>query len=195
MKSALALLAFTWAGLFFTPDQQGRRLFDRGEYAEAAKAFHDPMWQGVAWFRAGDFKQAAAAFSRRETPEAYFNKGDALVMAGQYDAAVTAYDKALEKRPDWKEAVENRNLAQARAKLTENKGGDLGDQGEGADEIVFDQDQENPEGQDTEVTAEQALSQEEMQALWLRKVKTKPADFLKAKFAYQYRLGETGGGQ
>jgi Ca-activated chloride channel family protein len=32
-----------------------------------------------------------------------------------------------------------------------------------------------------------------MQALWLRKVTTKPADFLKAKFAYQYQSGEKGG--
>lgn len=118
MKPLVAILAVSWAGFWFTPDQQGRRLFYRGEYAEAAKAFHDPMWQGIAWFRAADFKQAAAAFSRRETPEAFFNQGNALVMAGQYDAAIAAYSKALEKRPNWKDAEENRELAKARAKLT-----------------------------------------------------------------------------
>lgn len=192
MRPLVAILALSWTGLWFTPDQQGRRLFDRGQYAEAAKAFHDPMWQGAAWFRAGDFKQAATAFSRRETPEAFFNKGNALVMVGQYDAAIAAYDKALEKRPNWKEAEENRELAKARAKLTENTGGELGDQREGADQIVFDQNKENPQGQETEVAGEKAMSTEAMQSLWLRKVTTKPADFLRTKFAYQYQA-ETGG--
>ncbi len=42
MKPLVAILAVSWAGFWFTPDQQGRRLFYRGEYAEAAKAFHDP---------------------------------------------------------------------------------------------------------------------------------------------------------
>src|SRR5262245_35776077 len=125
MRIGLAILAFSWIGLWFTPDQQGRRIFERGKFAEAAKTFHDPLWQGVAWYRAGDFKQAAAAFSRRETPEAYFNKGDALLMTGSYDAAIEAYTQALDKRPGWKEAEENRDLANARKKLTADKGGEL----------------------------------------------------------------------
>ncbi len=190
MRVTLAALACTWAGFWFTPDQQGSRLFDRREYAEAAHAFHDPMWQGTAWYRAGDFKQAAAAFSRRESPEAYFNKGNALLMSGNYEAAITAYDRALERRPDWKAAIENRELADARAKLTEAEGGDMGDQKIGADEIVFDQGKENPEGQDTEVAGGESVTEEAMQALWLRRVSTKPADFLKAKFAYQFQFRE-----
>jgi Ca-activated chloride channel homolog len=192
MKPLVTILAVSWAGFWFTPDQQGRRLFYRGEYAEAAKAFHDPMWQGIAWFRAADFKQAAAAFSRRETPEAFFNQGNALVMAGQYDAAIAAYSKALEKRPNWKDAEENRELAKARAKLTEGRGGDLGDQREGADKVVFDQNKKDPQGQETEVAGDKAMSTEAMQSLWLRRVTTKPADFLKAKFAFQYQAEQTG---
>jgi Ca-activated chloride channel family protein len=187
MRIVLALLAITWAGLWFTPDQQGRRFFERGKFAEAAKTFHDPLWQGVAWYRAGDFKQAAAAFSRRETPEAYFNKGDALLMTGSYDAAIEAYTQALDKRPGWKEAKENRDLANARKKLTADQGGDLGDQRVGADKVVFDQTKENPQGQETEVAGDKAMSTEAMQSLWLRKVTTKPADFLRSKFAYQYQ--------
>ena len=145
------------------------------------------MWQGVAWYRAGDFKQAAAAFSRRETPEAYFNKGDALLMTGGYDAAIEAYSQALKKRPGWKEAEENRDLAKARKELTADTGGDLGDQRVGADKVVFDQTKENPQGQETQIAGDKAMSTEAMQSLWLRKVTTKPADFLRSKFAYQYQ--------
>ena len=55
MKQLAFIAVITWAGLWFTPDQQGQRYFDRGEYAEAAQAFHDPLWQGAAWYRAGEY--------------------------------------------------------------------------------------------------------------------------------------------
>ncbi|MCB1090456.1 MAG: tetratricopeptide repeat protein [Verrucomicrobiae bacterium] len=197
MKASLIIatvIGLTWSGLWFTPDQLGRRMFERGEFAEAAEAFHDPMWQGVSWFRAGEFDKAANAFGRRQTPEALFNQGDALVFLGKYEDAVATYDRALEILPDWKAARENRNLAAKRAEMLKAKGGDLGDQKLGADEIVFDADKENNEGsQDIEVTAEKAVSQEEVQALWLRQVQTRPADFLKAKFRYQFQVNGKGG--
>lgn len=173
-----------WAGLWFTPDQQGQRYFGRGEYVEAAQAFHDPMWQGAAWYRAGEFEKAAQAFARRDTADAHFNQGNAWLMRGKYATAIASYERALERQPNWKEAADNRDIALARAKKAEQKGGDMGDQTIGADKIVFDKNARN-EGQETEITGGKALSDKEVQALWLRRVQTRPADFLKAKFAYQ----------
>jgi Ca-activated chloride channel family protein len=173
-----------WAGLWFTPDQQGRRHFQRGEFTEAAQAFRDPLWQGAAWYRAGEFEKAAQAFARRDTAEAHYNQGNAWLMRGKYETAVACYDRALKKSPAFKDAKENRALAAARAKMTEAKGGDMGEQLIGADKIVFDNKAKN-EGQDTEIAGGKPLSDQEMQALWLRRVQTRPADFLKAKFAYQ----------
>jgi Ca-activated chloride channel family protein len=192
MKYFLVIAAFTWAGLWFTPDQYAYRLFENGEKLEAAKAFQDPMWQGVAFFRAGEFKDAAQAFARIDSGEGHYNQGNSWLMHGAYDAAIKSYDRALAKHPGWKEATENRDLAIARAKMTEAKGGDMGDQTIGADKIVFDKNSKN-EGQDTEVDAGQALSDQEIQALWLRRVQTKPADFLKAKFSYQQARRQEGG--
>jgi Ca-activated chloride channel family protein len=189
MKHLFVFAAFTWAGLWFTPDQHGRRLFEKGDYLEASKTFRDPIWQGVSYFRAGDFKAAAATFARSDSAEGHFNQGNSQIMLGAYDAAVKSYDRALEKRPGWKEAMENRNLAIARAKMTATKGGDIGDQTLGADKVVFDKDAKN-EGQDTEVSGDQAASSMEIQAMWLRRVQTKPADFLKAKFEYQNAMKE-----
>jgi len=184
MRGFYLLLAISWAGLWFTPDQQGQRLANREEYAKAAEAFDDPMRQGVAWYRAGEFEKAAQAFARVQTAEAKFNLGNAWTMLGKYDKAIAAYDEALEERPDWQAAQENRDLAAARAKLVESPGGDFGDQRIGADEIVFDQNKP-PGGQETEVAGDQAMTDSTVQAIWLRNVRTKPADFLKAKFAYQ----------
>jgi Ca-activated chloride channel family protein len=179
------------ADLWFTPDQQGQRLFQRGEFAEAAEVFRDPMWQGAAWFRAGEFERAGQAFARRDTAEAHYNQGNAWLMRGKYETAIASYDRALEKRPDWKEASDNRALAIARARMVEQKGGDMGDQMIGADKIVFDKTAKNG-GQETEVAGGKALSDQEVQSLWLRRVQTRPADFLKAKFAYQVAMQQEG---
>jgi Ca-activated chloride channel family protein len=193
MGLLIVIAGVSWSGLWFTPDQQGRRQMKRGEFEAAAETFRDPLWQGVAWFRSGEFEKAEQAFARSGTAEAEFNRGNCLVMQGKYEAAVARYDRALELRPDWEDALINRGIATARAKLVERRGEDRGDQQLGADDITFDKSQ-NRGGQESESEGEPQLSDAEMQALWLRRVQTKPADFLKAKFAYQLASDASPGG-
>jgi Ca-activated chloride channel family protein len=181
---ALGVARIGWDNLWASPDQRGRYLFERGRYAEAAESFRDPVWRGAALMRAGDFKTAAQVFGSRDSAESAYDQGNALVMLGQYEAAVGRYDRALELKPGWDDAMANRKLAQLRADLMKAPGGDLGDQQEGADQIVYDKDAKNPDGQDTEVSG-QPMSDEEVRALWLKRVQTRPADFLRARFAYQ----------
>ena len=184
--------AITWSGLWFTADQQGERMMQRGDFQAAATIFRDPMRQGVAWFRAGEFEKAEQAFSRLATAEAEFNRGNCLIMRGKYEASIERFDRALELRPGWTDAKTNRELAIARAKLVKQEGGDMGDQKIGADDTVFDKNKKAG-GQETETDADQPLSDSAMQALWLRRVQTKPADFLKSKFAYQLAAGDQQG--
>lgn len=174
-------------GVWLMPGQRGQRLMKQEKFAEAAEAFADPMRIGVAWYRAGEFKKAEAAFAQLDTPVAIFNRANCLVFQGRYEAAIESYERALASRPGWTAAETNREIALSRAEALEQKGGDMGDQQIGADEIKFDL---NPDkgGQDTRTEQQQPLSKEEMQALWLRRVQTKPADFLKAKFAYQHAM-------
>lgn len=187
MRALAVIATLTWAGFWFTPDQLGRRHFERGEFTEAAAVFQDPLWQGAAFYRAGEFEKAARAFARRDTAEAHYNQGNAWLMNGKYEDAIARYDRALAERPGWKDAADNRDLAAARLKMTTVTGGDMGDQKIGADKIVFDKNAKS-EGQDTEVAGGKALSDQEMQSLWLRRVQTRPADFLKAKFEYQQAM-------
>jgi Ca-activated chloride channel family protein len=188
----------TFANLWLTPDQQGERLLARGRYAEAARRFRDPQWQGVALYRAGQFKEAAAAFARLDVPAAVFDRGNALVMLGKYAEAIASYDHALQGRPDWPEARANRALAEARRQqLTppEDNAGGTGGQVE-ADAYTFDnRPKQSSDTQEVEVVAGENLSNEQMQALWLRRVHTRPADFLRAKFAYQYAQQQQEGKQ
>lgn len=182
---ALAVLSsIAWADLWFTPAQQGQRLMNQEKYAEAAKVFIDPMRRGGAWFRAGEFEKAEQAFARTATAESEYNRGNCLVMLGKYEAAIERYDRALQLRPAWEDAESNRKIATIRARRVRDEGGDMGDQKLGADEIRFDKNK-NSEGQETEVQEEQLMSDSAMQALWLRRVQSKPADFLRAKFSYQ----------
>lgn len=174
-----------WADLWASPDQRGRHLFEQGRYAEAARVFRDGMWRGAAQMRAGDFKAAEATFAGIDTAEGAYDQGNALVMLGKYAQAVARYDHALALRPGWKAAQANRQIAQLRAARLEAKGEDAGDQREGADQIVYDKDAQRPGGQDTEVSGDKAMTDEAVRALWLKRVETRPADFLRARFSYQ----------
>ena len=174
----------SWSEFWLTQEQQAQRFMDNGKYAAAAEAFHDPMRQGAAWYRAGEFEKAERAFARVATAEAEFNRGNCLVMQGKYEPAVARFDRALELWPDWEDAQVNRKISEARAELLKETGGDMGDQKIGADDVVFDKNKK-PGGQETQTDGDQPLSDSAMQSLWLRRVQTKPADFLKSKFLYQ----------
>ncbi len=102
--------AMSWRDLWATPDQQGQRALDAGQATEAAELFEDPLWQASARYRAGDYQRAAEAFAQVDTAQAHYNRGNALARAGDLQAALNAYDKALEHQPDFPEAHDNREL-------------------------------------------------------------------------------------
>ncbi|WP_069879326.1 tetratricopeptide repeat protein [Bosea sp. BIWAKO-01] len=195
--AAAALLALAaaaqqvgWRNLFLTPDQFGRILLDRGRAAEAARAFRNPLWRGIALFRAGELKEASQAFAASDTAEGAFDQGNALIMLGQYDDAVRRYDRALALRPDWPDAVANREIARIRSERKKVEGGINDDTESKPDQLVFDKTKKG--GEDTTLDAAKAMSDESVRALWLKQVQTRPADFLRVKFAYQLRTDNPG---
>lgn len=186
MTVLAGLAVFAPSGFWFTPDQQGRKLYDKGLFKDAAQRFSNPDFQGAAWYRAGEFESAARAFSRMNTPEAHFNRGNALLMGGKYGDAVEAYERALKLKPGWGEAKENLEIAKLRAERMQHEGGNMTGGMLGADEIVVDSGKRKQgKGETVETEGGKALSDQELQALWLRRVQTKPADFMRAKFAFQ----------
>lgn len=177
-----------------TPDQRAYRLYESGDLAAATETFADPMWQGVCLFQQGEFEQAGIVFSGYDTPEAAFNQGNALVMQGKYEDAANRYQRALELRPDWEPAVVNLGIARARAAMLVKEGGDMSGGKMGADEIVF-SDKKSPKDSGTEQTeGGEPMSDAALREVWLRQVQTKPADFLRAKFAYQHAMRESQSG-
>lgn len=169
-----------------TPDQQGYRLFKQESYAQAATRFADPVWQGIALFRQGKFEQAASLFAGYDTPLAAFAQGNALVMQGKYEAAITRYERALQLKPGWEDAAVNREIALMRAELLKKEGGEMTGGKMGADEIVFEKGKMPQSAGEEQVQGGQETDDANLRSIWLRQVQTRPADFLRAKFAYQY---------
>lgn len=195
LSAVLLLIAIWWwlaaaaqgaaSGFLRTADQQAQSLLRKGEAAAAAKRFRTPDWQAAASYRAGDFKQAAGIYAGLPGAEAAFNQGNALAMSGKYDAAVERYDAALQQRPDWRAALTNRKIAQERQKRIHHDGADMTG-GKLAADKGFRFDKGAPKEQDQQQYDDgENLDDSSMQDIWLRKVQTKPGDFLRSKFAYQ----------
>ena len=182
-------MALEWDDLWFTPDQQGQRLMAKGAYQQASEKFTTPDRIGSALFLAGDFEKAASVFGRSDSAQSVYNRGNALIMLGQYDAAIEAYQDALIKRPDWPEAEQNLQIAILRKQALAPPDDDFGGTGGmlEADEIVFDDTGRVNKSSNEQVidAADQQLGEDEMRAMWLRKVETRPADFLAIRFNYQ----------
>ncbi|MEM7135995.1 MAG: VWA domain-containing protein [Myxococcota bacterium] len=202
---AAAILVFTVSGcgdnafvdLWLTPDQQGRLLFDRGEFVEAAQRFDDPMWKGIAFYAAEDWPSAIGALSNVDSPEGHYNLGNAYAQNRQWITAIQQYDAALSKRPTFREARANRDLLQGMLDRM-READDPEENAKGVpppseeDAITLREDQKAPSDNpdldrameiDREA-AESAISDATLE-LWMRRVDTKPADFLAQKFATQ----------
>ncbi|WP_411384101.1 VWA domain-containing protein [Pseudomonas sp. L7] len=104
--------AFEFQDLWRRPDQQGQYLLQHQRPAEAAQRFEDPQWRGMALYQAGDYTGAAQAFAQGNSAAAHYNRGNALARAGELDAALDAYEQALERQPDLQPALDNQALVQ-----------------------------------------------------------------------------------
>jgi len=169
--------------LWVTGDQLGRWYFDKGDYRLAARYFEDPDWRGIACYRSGDHRCALEAFEQRATPANYLYLGNLQARLGDWSGALANYEAALLLRSDWRLALENRRQVslrvQRQADIIEKP--PEADPSLEADEIRFDE--KGKLGKAGEV--DQANQQTEETQLWLKRLQSSPAQFLKRKFAAQ----------
>ncbi|HCJ30244.1 MAG TPA: hypothetical protein DHV63_13360 [Pseudomonas sp.] len=100
--------ALSLRDLWLRPDQQGMHLLESQRPAEAAERFDNPRWQGYARYQAGDFAGAAEQFAKGDTAADHYNRGNALARNDELEAAVEAYDQALELDPELESARRNK---------------------------------------------------------------------------------------
>jgi Ca-activated chloride channel family protein len=164
--------------VWLTQDQQGRLAFERGDFAAAATLFADPMWKGVAMYRAGRFKEAAESLAPLATPDARFDRGNALLRAGSYEEAVAAYQQALQQRKDWLQAQANLTIAERLLKMQEDDDDQPQDPNEKPDDVTIDD--KGKKGKTGKVdVAEQATE------IWMKNIVLSPADLMARKFAIE----------
>jgi Ca-activated chloride channel homolog len=134
---------WSWSDLWSTPEQQGQRLLDSKQAAEAAPLFKDPRRRGYAESSAGQYAKAAKSLAPLHDTDSLYNRGNALAHTGQLRDALAAYDKALAQSPDNRDIVRNRDLV-ARA-LQQQQGNPQG--GSGGKGDTGKQDQQGKQGQ------------------------------------------------
>jgi len=179
-----------WQDLFLSRDQQGHGLFERGQYHLAALRFENPEWRATAYYAAEAFQQAAAIWADIPGAQAHFKRANALAHLKDYAGAADGYRLALQLKPDWLAAQENLALMLALAETPEA----IADYGAekaskvGADEIVFSNDKQRMAQAKEEVSVQGGLSSQEINALWMRRLQSTPADFLRLKFRYQIEV-------
>lgn len=105
--------AFELQDLWLRPDQQGQSLLKHKRPAEAAERFEDPQWQGVALYEAGNYAEAIKRFAQGNDAYAHYNRGNALAKSGELEAAIDAYEQALEAQPDLQPALKNKALVES----------------------------------------------------------------------------------
>ncbi|MEX0329068.1 MAG: VWA domain-containing protein [Ruegeria sp.] len=172
-----------WRDWFLTPDQQGQIAMNQKRYADAADLFQDPYHKGYAHLKAGQYPEAAAIFAELDTPDAAFAEGMARIRNREYRPAISAFETALERQPDWPEAQHNLEVANAILAFVETtrEQSDTGEEaGIGADDTVFDN--EAGRGEDTTVQAPTDGAQTLSADQWISTIDTDMQDFLRNRF-------------
>ncbi|MDH0081567.1 VWA domain-containing protein [Stutzerimonas stutzeri] len=104
--------AFEFEDLWLRRDQQGQRLLEAEQPAKAAERFADRRWQAMALYEAGDYAGAAERFAEGNTAADHYNRGNALARDEALEAAIEAYEQALELQPDLQAAQRNKVLVE-----------------------------------------------------------------------------------
>ena len=95
----MSSFAFDLDNLWLRADQQGMQLIEQ-QPDKAAEHFTDQQWRATALYLAQDYQAAAELFALSDTAEAHYNRGNALTLAGMFEAALKAYQQALSQAPE-----------------------------------------------------------------------------------------------
>ncbi|RLK10678.1 vWA domain-containing protein [Ruegeria conchae] len=172
-----------WKDWFLTADQQGQIAMNQKRFAEAAELFEGSYHKGYAYLRDGQYSEASSIFAELDTPEAAFAEGMARIRNREYRPAISAFETALERRPEWPEAQHNLEVSKAILDYIETtrEQSDTGEEaGIGADDTVFDNDAAR--GNETTVQAPKEGPQTLSADQWISSIDTDMQDFLRNRF-------------
>lgn len=148
-------MAMSFDGLWLRADQQGQRLLEAGRPKEAAERFKNPHWRGLALYEAGDYAAAAEQFAKDDSAPSLYNRGNALARSNELEAAIDAYERALEIDPQLQQAAKNKALVEELLRQREQQEqADSGDDEQPGDKA----DEQQPPGQSSASSDDQQQS-------------------------------------
>ncbi len=189
-----------WMDLWFTPDQQGQRLFNQKQYLQAGQHYQDSLRRGIAYYYASEFKLAHAAFLQDGTPTGLYYAANALARQREYVAARNLLQD-LADHPDLSAKLSadvTHNLNVLQGLIDEVNQQSLDQQGGLEQETSIELDENQPQTGDgaeeqtsqenmqkQQLSAEQILGDKALADKWLKRVEANPKQFLQAKFQLQ----------
>ena len=169
-----------------------------GVLAVPAGAQDEIVTRGNLAYQEGDFEAAIEAYvavrqAGFTSAGLEYNLGNAYAALERWDEAIASWDAALAVRPDWTHALENRAAVVSMLEA-EKKDEDEGPPSDythfSADQIEFSE--KGEKGERGEVRME-AFSDEQLSEMWMRRLSTTPADFLRFRFAAELAVREEAG--
>jgi Ca-activated chloride channel family protein len=159
--------ALSWDDLWLNKNQQAQKAFEQKDYEQAEKKFSQHQWQGSAAYKNKDYKAAIEAFNQGDSTIDHYNKGNALSYLGEYDKAIAAYNKALEKDPKFADAKKNKKIIEELKKQQEqnqsSQNGDQKNNDENQQDQQNDQDNNESSGSDSKESNQQESEQQNPQ--------------------------------
>jgi Ca-activated chloride channel family protein len=205
-----------WQNLWSSKDQQAQIALLEDRAADAALLAQDPAIAGEALYRSGEFVEAGQRWSQSNQVDVHYNRGNAMAQAGEFEAALAAYQAALEQEPEMEDAIFNRDLVEQlqqekeqqeqedsegessdQESDQESEEGEQGDEqssenqqdGEQSEEESEQQSEGEESAEPSESEMEQNWSEEDAQAMeqWLRRIPDDPGGLLRRKFRNQHQ--------
>lgn len=126
--------ALTMEDFWLRADQQGMRLLDSERPEQAAERFDNPRWRGYAHYQAGNFAEAAESFAAGDTAADHYNRGNALAQIDELEAAIEAYEQALELDAELEAARRNKAVVEEILRQRKQQAEDSAQAGEAPDQ-------------------------------------------------------------
>ncbi|HAS8561686.1 TPA: VWA domain-containing protein [Vibrio vulnificus] len=200
-----------WWDLWLTPDQQGQRWWNQGQYLQAAKHFNDPLRKGTAYYYAGEYALAHSAFFTMQNDPSdeakdlgLYNAATALARQREYLAARNLLRSLADKETlssKLRADVEHnlRVIGGIVEEINRTSASQAGSTDGPEESIELGDNPQTAEGVDEQTVAEMMLKEtlnaneilgsDELADKWLKRVEADPKYFLAAKFQIQLHQG------